>query len=255
MKLLFRLLVLLAAAGGVVSLMTLAGRRATQLPFRAVEVHVLDSARLGLVSANEMKERVLEEVALGSPLAKVDTRRLEKKLTRYPFVRRVEVYKDVRGVLHVEVEQRHPVVKLYSPGGRVMYIDREGLLLPFSPKFPVHMLVASGHLPTKGMRPGVDVTTLPEEHPLHRIYRMASLISDDPFWEAQIEQIYVEADGDYTLTPRVGSHAIYLGKADHLDEQLRKLYIFYTHALNRLGWNQYRSIDLQFKNQIVCTRR
>ena len=87
------------------------------------------------------------------------------------------------------------------------------------------------------------------------IYKMALFIEEDPFWKAQVEQIWVDKDGEYKLTPRVGSHAIILGDADDLEGKFRKLYALYTHALNNLGWNRYTQINLKYKNQIVCTRR
>ncbi len=251
------LLVYLLAGGTAVTLVILAGRRERSVPFRAMEVRVVDSARYHFVESREVKELVLKQqgVVLGRPLSGIDTRRLEKKLEQHPFILRVEVYKDVTGLLHVEVVQREPVVKVYLSGGGGMFIDREGMMLPFSHKTPVHLLVASGHIPSPRIPLPAPLQALPENHPLHGIYRMARYIVDDPLWKAQIEQIYLDRQGEYTLTPRVGSHAIYFGGIDNMERKFWKLHIFYTHALNNLGWKRYTSIDLKFKNQIVCTRR
>ena len=31
--------------------------------------------------------------------------------------------------------------------------------------------------------------------------------------------------------------------------------LFYEKALNRVGWNKYSRINVEFDNQIICTRR
>ena len=74
-----------------------------------------------------------------------------------------------------------------------------------------------------------------------------------------IEQIHIEPDakGTFvaTLIPRVGDHTIFLGTLDQLDTKLRRLQIFYQQGLPQVGWNKYSRLDLQYGNQIVCTKK
>lgn len=77
----------------------------------------------------------------------------------------------------------------------------------------------------------------------------------NPFWDAQIEQIYVLSDQNVELVPRVGDHLIYLGRLKDYDQKLARLKEFYQKALNKVGWNKYSRINVEFDNQIICTRR
>ena len=89
---------------------------------------------------------------------------------------------------------------------------------------------------------------------LASLFRVAIYISNDPFFKAQIEQIYVDPDGEIELIPAVGSHVILFGRADDLDDKFSKLYAFYKYGLNKIGWNKYDIINIKYKNQVVCSK-
>ncbi|MCC6689974.1 MAG: hypothetical protein IT235_00435, partial [Bacteroidia bacterium] len=88
------------------------------------------------------------------------------------------------------------------------------------------------------------------------LFELAKYITADEFWKAQIEQVYVNADNELELIPRVGNQRIILGDITEMDQKFKKLLIFYRQGLNPTGWwNKYSVINLKFKNQIVCTRK
>jgi cell division protein FtsQ len=53
----------------------------------------------------------------------------------------------------------------------------------------------------------------------------------------------------------VGDHLVYLGKLENFEDKLARLKEFYKKGLNRVGWNKYSRINLEFNNQIICTKR
>ena len=53
----------------------------------------------------------------------------------------------------------------------------------------------------------------------------------------------------------MGNHLIYLGKLNHFESKLERVKVFYEKALNRVGWNKYSRINVEFDNQIICTKR
>ena len=256
-KRILRMTARLLLVAGVVALLGRVSRQARHVPCRSVRIHIPDSMRLGFVTPQEVRTLVEKSQGdfLGKPLKDINTDKLEKDLEKHPYISTAEAYKDVRGTLHVEVLQRRPVVKVYLSNGKIIFIDDAGHILPFSRRFPVHLLVASGKVSLPQGRYVGHLKDLSRGHPLWDIYRMALFMDEHPFWQAQIEQIFVEGAGEYSLTPRVGAHAILVGDASAFEEKMKKLKALYTHAFNSLGWNKYSRINLKFKNQIVCTRR
>jgi len=90
---------------------------------------------------------------------------------------------------------------------------------------------------------------------LAQIQAVSSFISADSFWMAQIEQIDYSAQKQFELFPKIGDHTIILGDATNLESKFRKLYIFYTEVLAKTGWDKYSTINIQYKGQVVATRR
>lgn len=80
-------------------------------------------------------------------------------------------------------------------------------------------------------------------------------LQNDPFWNNQIEQIHVTPTQELELVPRVGDHIVFLGKPKEIKDKLEKLKAFYVKALNKVGWNKYSRINLEFSNQIICTKK
>jgi cell division protein FtsQ len=65
----------------------------------------------------------------------------------------------------------------------------------------------------------------------------------------------VTANNEIILIPRIGDHEVELGTLDDYPIKLAKLKMFYLHGLNKIGWGDYKSISLKFKNQVVCTKK
>ena len=62
-------------------------------------------------------------------------------------------------------------------------------------------------------------------------------------------------DKNIELVPRVGDHVIYLGKLDDFEQKLKRVKVFYEKGLNKVGWNKYSRISVEFDNQIICTKK
>ena len=82
---------------------------------------------------------------------------------------------------------------------------------------------------------------------------MALFIAGDDFLSKEISQVYYQKD-KITLIPLVGAHTIVMETLDHYRKKLRKLEIFYKKGLKKTGWGKYKTINIEYNNQIVCTK-
>lgn len=190
----------------------------------------------------------------------VDIRTLEASFDANPSIKKAEVFRSLNGVLHVKVDQRKPLVRIFTPGGDSYYIDESGFLMPLSNTYTSRVIVANGEIYAK-YSDYYQQNVLTEgddeygKRQLKSIYELASFIRNKPFWQKQIAQVYWNEEGQLELIPRVGRHRIVIGKAERLEEKFTKLMVFYKEGLNKTGWNDYSKINLEFKNQVVCTKR
>lgn len=204
-----------------------------------VRVYVKDSAEARFIDAAEIRKLLLDKYPslLGEPVRSLNFEELENFVKRNSSVRTCEVFNSGSGVLNIELTQYKPIVRVLASNG-TFYLDSEGHQIPVSSRFSARVLVANGTIPD-------DKTEL---------LNVARLIASDPFWEAQFEQLYIRRNNDYVLVPRVGDHLILLDPPEEVEIKLRNLRALYQSGLDPKEWNEYKVINLKFKNQVICSR-
>ena len=83
----------------------------------------------------------------------------------------------------------------------------------------------------------------------------ANIEQKNNFLKTQITQIYINDKSEFELIPLLGDQIILFGDISRLDEKLMYLETFYRQETKNLGWTQYKTINLKFKNQVVCTKK
>lgn len=163
----------------------------------------------------------------------------EEILLRQPFVKSVDCYTDLHGVLVINIEQRNPILRVYPKYGPPYYLDVEGRAFPLSSLFSSDVIVASGNI-TPAMN--------------NKLYTIAATVHQSSFWERFIEHIFVEDNGDLVFTTQISGHQVVLGDTERLNGKLGKLESFYKQALMNMGWDQFREINLEYKDQVICRK-
>ena len=241
---------LISLAGVVVLLSFINVKKQT---VKCTDVKILIPGADNFIEREEIDAILKEDqgVLLGRNLERINIHQIEKKLQSNPYIGFAKVYVDMDGVLHIEVKQRQPIVRILNETGQDFYIDNDGLKMPISSNFTANVLVATGHISEVfGSRVDTLHTKLARD-----LYKTAQYIKKDTLWDAQIEQIIVDQQNDMELIPRVGNQRIILGNADSLDKKMNNLLIFYKKAMPQVGWEAYKTINIKYTNQIVCQRR
>jgi cell division protein FtsQ len=229
----------------------------------AMKVRVTDSTENQFIHTAEIR-RFMEQSKFG-PFGKgtgtIDLAAIERSLMKQQIISKAEVFITEPGVLHIEISQKTPFVRIFNRYGQGYYLDREGNIIPLSRNYSPLVLVANGYI-AEPFTVGQTLNILEVKHDsinrsmhtIYDVYRLAEYITGDKFWNSQIEQIYVNNRYEFELIPRVGSHIIELGRAENIEEKFENLRLLYEEGFNNLGWNQYGKISLKYKNQVVCTK-
>ena len=56
------------------------------------------------------------------------------------------------------------------------------------------------------------------------------------------------------LVPRSGDFIIEFGTLEEREAKLAKLQRFYDKGLSRIGWEHYKTIDVRYDKQVICTK-
>lgn len=178
---------------------------------------------------------------IGYPINQLPLHSIEMNIENKSSIENAEVYISLDNCLHVEVQQKNPIVRVKQLSGQEFYMDRNGAIFDLSLNHTERILVANGHI-----KDSLD---------LRKVHQLAKHINSIPFWKSQIVQIYVDAQRDIELIPRVGNHTILLGGIDDYKGKFKKLKLFYERGVQQTGWNNYQQINLKYKDQIVCVKK
>jgi cell division protein FtsQ len=236
--------------------------RRSHLVCNTVEVNIVDSLRNGFVTESSIKNLLLKRGInlIGRNFGKIYLDSLETILNAYPPVEKAEVYKTNEGRVVIDIRQRNPIVRIIDANNVSYYIDNKGFLMRLSGNFTSRVIIANGFINSKFPNYQVNVFNLERKSNGKRviltdIFRLATYISNNKFWSAQIQQIYVNENGEFELVPRVGSQIILFGDFTNCEEKFDNLMSMYKNAFPAVGWNKYESINLKYKGQVICTKR
>lgn len=195
-------------------------------------------------------------------VSELNTTKVEAFIRRMHEVEQVDVFKRLGGNWDITVKVRQPLARIFNNFNESFYVDSKGATMDRSPNFTARVLIFSGDIPDKSdsltVTDIINNDSLKGIRLLDDIYRISSYVCHDPFLRAQITQVYRQQGGDFILIPQVGNHIIIFGAArtdEEVREKMEKLKIFYREGLPYEGWNKYESINLKFKNQIVCRKK
>lgn len=186
---------------------------------------------------------------VGKQLVNLDLFSLEKQLEKNPWILDADLYIDQLNKLHLRVEQRNPVARLFTPEGNSFYIDEKYALLPVKLSDVISLPVFTNFYINPSVKSASDSILL------KRIIGLSKFIKSDSFWMAQVEQVNINANQTFEVTTQMGDQLVQLGLRSDWQKLFSKLKILYGRMSAEGNWSKYIQIDLQYKDQAVCIKR
>ena len=242
LKKLFIFLFLILTTVYLVVAVTVLNGKPSDTVCSGMELIIKDSIDYGFISKREV-HRLLSNKKLspiGRPMGDINTRQLENELRQHPLIGNAECYRTSNSKIGIEITQRLPILRIMAANGENYYIDDRAHAMPI-PGSAARVAIATGY---------IDKAFATKE-----LYELGMFLQKHPLWKAQIQQINVTPAKELELVPQVGDHIIFLGKPGNYENKFDRLTTFYKKGLNKIGWNKYSRISLEFNNQIICTKK
>ena len=163
---------------------------------------------------------------------------LEKALNSNPIIKNAEVYVSVNSTLTAKIEQKKPIARVNTNAS--YYIDDEGSYMPLSSNYTARVPLVTGQI---------------EKNSLDNVFKVAQKIYNDEVLKKHVVEIHQNKDKTIYLKLRQNSFKVDLGKVKSLDKKFDNLKAFYQKALKDKTLNTYSKVNLQFDNQVVCTKK
>jgi len=210
---------------------------------RDIELNYKDSVDIQFVKRGEiillLKQQNLYPV--GENLDNIVPKKIEKALQQHPLIEHVECYKTTADKIGIDIYQRLPILRVMNNKGENFFLDSRNKIMSIKINCAINVPIVTGYAEKSFV--------------MRNLYNFGVFLQKDKFWNAQVEQINVLPTHEIELIPLVGDHVIFMGSIYNYEKKLSRLKRFYEEALNKVGWNKYSRINLEFDNQIICTKK
>jgi cell division protein FtsQ len=171
------------------------------------------------------------------PKETLDLNQLEKALNSNLMIKSAEVYVTVNGIVKADIEQKTPIARVSTSDS--YYIDDEGFYMPLSSNYTARVPLVTGFV---------------NRNNLKSVFSVAHKVKNDDFLMKNVIEIYQDRNEVLYLKLRQCKSEVKLGSIKNLDKKINNLKAFYKKNLKDKTLNDYSKINLQFDNQVVCTK-
>lgn len=177
---------------------------------------------------------------VGTPLHEVNTSDIEKYLSRYNNFESVNCMISPRGKLIVRIVPLIPVMRLFY-GDNSYYINKDGKHVVSNAEFYSDVPIVTGKF-NRNFNP-------------RAVLPLINYINQDALLRELVSMLDAQDSRNLILVPRIKGHVINFGDTTRLEEKTRALTLFYRQVMPYKGWEEYDTISVKFRGQIVATRR
>lgn len=169
----------------------------------------------------------------------LDLSSVEKILNENPMVEKAEVYATVDGKLKAKITQRKPVARIFE-GSQSYYLDYKGNKMPLSDNETARVPLVTGNI---------------EKADAKRMHRLLDYIYNDGFLNKNIIGLTVSPVGNMILKSRGDDYDIVFGKPINIERKFENYKAFLQDAAKDTLIKNYKTINLKFTQQVVCTKK
>lgn len=163
---------------------------------------------------------------------------LENQVSKNPYVEKAAVFLTIKGDLKSIIKQKTPVARIIVKNNSY-YVDKQGVKIPLSDNYSARVLLVSG---------------IKNDEDIAEILPLINTILEDDFLQKEVVGIEKSDVGEYQFSARSGNYKIDFGKLIDVDIKIKKLKAFYNKTFEDGTIQNYKTINVKYHNQVVCTK-
>lgn len=169
----------------------------------------------------------------------LDLNSVEKRLNSNAMVEKAEVYITVDGKLKAIITQRRPVARIFE-GSQSYYLDSKGQKMPLSDNETARVPLVTGNI---------------EMADAKKMQQLLDYIYKDAFLNKNIIGLSVTPVGNMILKSRGDDYDIVFGKPINIERKFENYKAFLQDAAKDTLIKNYKTVNLKFTQQVVCTKK
>jgi cell division protein FtsQ len=220
---------------------------------RGIQFEINKGQENYFIDEQDLKRELTHQQAnlIGKRMVSIDFKKVERNIDKNLFVEKAMIYKSNTGNLVVEVLPKNPIVRVLANNGMNYYVSDKWRWMPTSGKYTKKVLLITGDV--------TDITSAknPRDSSFNQQVKMITeFIVSDPFWSGLIDQIHVNNGKKICLITSIIQPYIVFGTVDkQMETKFKKIEIFLKKCLPVIQANNYESLDISFKNQVIGVKK
>ena len=170
---------------------------------------------------------------------KLDLNKLENALNAHEMIEKSDVFVSIDGALKAVVKQKTPIAR-FIDGDNSFYIDYKGNRMPLSQNFTARVPLISGEINKKNSE---------------KIAELFRIIYDDEFLKKNIIGVQIMPNGSLKMLNRNYNYEIDFGGTLRMNAKFNNYKVLFQKAVLDSSLNKYKTIDLRFAQQVICTKK
>ena len=220
-----------------------------------IDLKIVRKTEKGFVSYDKTYNMILNicDTVNNNQIKMINVDSVLNALNENPWIVSAEAEINLKEYLDVEIVECEPIVRVYAKNGKSVYIDKDGNVFPSENQYVPRLLVVSGiDFPVKELgNVNDDVyakTDLPQTFNL-----IKDVLSDD-YAKSCVKQIHYDKKKNYIFSVNNTNIIVIFGDVNESKEKLLKMKHFFDKMLGNPELDNYKEINLNYKNQVVCTK-
>ena len=220
-----------------------------------VNLNIIRNDEKGFVDYDKTYKTILEicDTANNNQIRMINVDSVIDALMTNPWIIDAEASIDLNTYLNVEITECDPIVRVYNKKGKSVYIDKNGNIFPTENQHVPHLLVVSG----------IDFTTdklgnvYDDDYVntnLPQTFNLIKEVLDNNYAKSYIRQIHYDKKKNYIFSVNNTNIIVIFGDVNNFKEKLLKMKHFFDTMQGNPELDNYKEINLNYKNQVVCTK-
>ena len=242
-----------ATAAALVVLFIFARENYLEAPVNGI--NLIPNSDSGFVRRNELRDEI-GGFCSHKTIGTVNMVAIQRFLDGNPWIESNTSYIDLDGMLQVNYTEYEPSFRVFGKNGNSVYITDEGIVIPSSHRYIPYVLIASGNFDLQNDSTAYKLNdSLPDGQNLIDALHWYKAIEGNPFIRNCIGQLYCNSKSQFELTVKGIDAKVTVGDTCDAADKLNRLEIFIKQKADSPETQALKNINLNYKNQIVCTKR
>lgn len=172
-----------------------------------------------------------------------------------PWIVNVDAEINLKSVLDIEITECQPIMRVYNTKGKSVYLDSDGNVFPTNNSHVKRLLVGSGYVNFPVNKLGNVADEEYSDTDLPEMYGLLKAVLADEYSRNCVKQIYKDNKKNYIFSLNFTDIIVIFGEINDIEEKLAKMQIFFNKMHGNPELENYKEINLNFRNQVVCTKK